>query len=62
MMSKSDMKMIEIIFNNIMLKGEFPKCGSTETRCDKCMFYNFVCWSASRCVECFHGWKKEKED
>ena len=62
MMSKSDMKMIEIIFNNIMLKDEFPKFGSPETRCDKCMFYNVVCWPAPRYVGCFHGWKKEKDD
>lgn len=53
--------LIKAIFKNITLKGKFPKFGSPETRCDKCMFNKIACFPASNCVGCFHGWKREGE-
>ena len=61
MMSNSDKKMIEVIYEDIMTKAEFPKFGSPETNCNTCMFYNVVCYPSSNCVGCYHGWKREEE-
>ena len=61
MASNAEKKIIETIFENIMLKGEFPKFGSPETKCSKCMFCKVVCYPSSSCVGCFHGWKREEE-
>lgn len=52
---------IKAFYERIMTKGEFPKFGSPETRCDKCMFHNVACFPSSDCVGCFHGWKREGE-
>ena len=59
MMNSIDKKMIEMTFENIMTKGEFPKFGSPETECNKCMFYRIACCPPSYCVGCFSGWKRE---
>lgn len=61
MISNTDKKMIEMIFENIMLKGEFPKFGSPTTKCSKCIFHEIVCYPSSTCVGCFNGWKREDE-
>lgn len=53
-------KIIRDIFMKIITQGEFPKFGSPEVRCDKCMFYGVACIpSGKNAVGCFHGWKKE---
>lgn len=61
MISNIDKKMINIIYENIVKKGEFPKMGSPETRCEKCMFYGIACIPLPEYVGCYHGWKREKE-
>ena len=55
-----DKEMIKIIFENIMTKGEYPKFGSPETRCDKCMFYKITCRPLPEYIGCLLGWKREK--
>ena len=62
MINNIDKKMIEVVFENIMLNDEFPKFGSPETECSKCMFYNIVCLPSSARVGCYHGWKREGEN
>ena len=54
-------KIIDDIFMKIITNGEFPKFGSPEVRCDKCMFNKIICPSSNKpnVVGCFHGWKKE---
>lgn len=48
------------IFEDIQ-KGNWPKFGSPETRCNKCMFYGVSCGSKLGRVGCLGGWKMEKE-
>lgn len=60
MRSNTETKIIKTIYKNIMDKGEFPKFGSPETKCNKCMFYATACFPLPDCVGCFHGWKREE--
>ena len=59
--STAEIAIIKAFYERIMNKGEFPKFGSPETRCDKCMFFKIACFPSSNCVGCFHGWKREGE-
>lgn len=61
MINDIDKKMIKIIYENIMEKCEFPKFGSPETKCDKCMFYGVACQPLPKYIGCYHGWKREEE-
>lgn len=61
MRSNAETKIIKTIYKNIMNKGEFPKFGSPEIKCNKCMFYGTACLPSPDCVGCFHGWKREEE-
>ena len=58
-MSYIDNKIIKLIHKNIIENGEFPKFGSPETKCNKCMFYNTACFPRPEYVGCYSGWKKE---
>ena len=60
-MNNIDKMMIIKIYDNIVNKCEFPKFGSPETRCDKCMFHGIACLPLQGYVGCFHGWKREEE-
>ena len=53
--------MIKIIYKNITEKCEFPKFGSPEINCEKCMFYGVACKPLPEYVGCFHGLKREEE-
>lgn len=53
-MNKIDEKIIKSIFENIQ-KGVYPKFGSPETRCNKCMFYGVVCMPKPEYVGCYGG-------
>ena len=46
----------------IIDRCEFPKFGSPEMKCDKCMFNEVTCHPYSDCVGCFLGWKMESEE
>jgi hypothetical protein len=59
-MARENKKLLEIIFEN-MKKGDFPKFGSPETKCNKCMFYNIVCFPRPEYVGCLGGWKRGRE-
>lgn len=59
-MNKVDERIVRNIFND-MQKGIWPKFGSPETRCDKCMFFGIICLPSPEYVGCYCGWKKEKE-
>ena len=61
MMSNIEKVMIKKFFEDIVTKCEFPKFGSPETKCDKCMFYNIACNPLHEYVGCYHGWKREVE-
>lgn len=61
MISNADKEMIKLIYKNIIDKGEFPKFGSPEMKCSKCMFYGIACQPSSEYVGCHHGWKREEE-
>jgi hypothetical protein len=41
--------------------GNFPKFGSPEIKCDKCMFYKIVCQPIPEHIGCYCGWKREEE-
>lgn len=60
MMSETNNKMIKMLFENTK-KGVFPKFGSPETRCDKCMFAGIACETSTEYVGCLGGWKREVE-
>ena len=57
MMGNTEKKMIEVIYENIMTKAEFPKFGSPEIHCNKCMFCGITCHPSADYVGCLHGWK-----
>lgn len=61
MVSETDKKMIKLLFDNAMLKGEYPNFGFPETRCDKCMFAGIACETSPEYVGCLGGWKREVE-
>ena len=58
MKSNAETKIIKTIYKNITDKGEFPKFGSPEMECNKCMFYGIVCQPLPEYVGCYHGWKR----
>ena len=51
---------LKVIFED-MKRGSFPKFGSPETRCNKCMFYGLVCIPPPEYVGCLGGWKRGVE-
>ena len=55
---KTDEVMIKTLFNNIK-KGDSPKFGSPETKCDKCMFLGIACFPSPEYIGCLGGWKRE---
>jgi hypothetical protein len=59
-MDDLEKKIIINIFED-MLCGVFPKFGSPETKCDKCMFYKVVCLPAPEHIGCYCGWKREAD-
>lgn len=59
-MNKIDDKIVRHIFEE-MENGTYPKFGSPEVECDKCMFFGVVCPPREDCVGCFGGWKYEKK-
>ena len=59
-MNKVEEKIIRNIFDDMMM-GNFPKFGSPETKCDKCMFYKVVCNPVPEHVGCYCGWKRESD-
>lgn len=60
MITETDKKMIKLLFENTK-NGDFPKFGSPETKCSKCMFYGIACFPSSEYVGCLGGWKREEE-
>lgn len=61
-MNTLEEKIIKEVYANIMTKGEYPKFGSPEVYCDKCMFHNVTCTPINKyAVGCFHGWKMEED-
>jgi hypothetical protein len=44
-----------------MTKGVYPKFGSPETKCSKCMFCGVVCAPNPEYSGCYSGWKREEE-
>ena len=56
-------KIIVDTFMNIIKNGKFPKFGSLECKCNKCMFNKIICPSSEKSdvVGCFHGWKMEAD-
>lgn len=61
MISNTDKKIIKMIYENIVHNGEFPKFGSPEIKCDKCMFYGVACLPLPDYVGCYYGWKREEK-
>lgn len=61
MINSIEKKLVKVLYNNIVTKYEFPKFGSPETKCSKCMFHNIACYPAPAYVGCYHGWKREEE-
>ena len=61
MISNSEKKIIKAIYDDIVTRYEFPKFGSPEIHCDKCMFYGIACHPSHEYVGCFHGWKREEK-
>ncbi len=59
-MDKIDEKIVKNIFENIQ-KGIYPKFGSPEIKCSKCMFFGVICLPSTEYVGCYGGWKREKE-
>lgn len=58
-MNSVEERIIRSIFDDMMM-GNFPKFGSPETKCDKCMFHKVVCLPSPEHVGCYCGWKKEE--
>ena len=54
-------KFIDNIFTKVITKGEYPKFGSPECKCNKCMFHKISCNPSNEVAGCFHGWKREKD-
>lgn len=52
--NKVDERIVRNIFND-MQKGIWPKFGSPETRCDKCMFFGIICLPSPEYVGCYCG-------
>lgn len=59
-MDKIDEKIIRKIFEDIT-KGIWPKFGSPETKCSKCMFFGIICPPNPEYLGCYGGWKREEE-
>lgn len=64
-MNITQMIVTKAIYDDIIDKGEFPKFGSPETNCSKCIFYRVTCIPSREyregIVRCNHGWKIEAE-
>lgn len=58
--NKIEEKILRHIFNE-RLKGNWPKFGSPETRCAKCMFCGVICPPNPEYSGCYGGWKREEE-
>lgn len=58
-MNYIDKKMTIQIYEDILRGRGFPKFGSPETKCNRCMFYEVACFPSSEYVGCFSGWKRE---
>lgn len=61
MFSKTDGLMIKAVYGELK-NGNFPKFGSPETKCKKCMFCGITCFPETGVVGCLGGWKKEGEN
>ena len=61
MQNKTDKLMIKMVFEELK-NGNFPKFGSPETKCEKCMFSGISCFPGIGVVGCLGGWKKEGEN
>lgn len=48
------------VFEDIQ-KGNWPKFGSPETKCNKCMFFGVTCGHVAGRVGCLGGWKMTEE-
>lgn len=60
-MDKVEERIIKSIFADIQ-KGEYPKFGSPEIKCSKCMFCGIACFpDITKYAGCYGGWKKEEE-
>lgn len=53
--------MIKMVFEELK-NGNFPKFGSPETKCEKCMFSGIACFPGIGVAGCLGGWKKEGEN
>lgn len=62
MISNIDKQMIKLMYKNIIENYEFPKFGSPETKCEKCMFFKVACIPPPQYVGCLGGWKMEEEE
>lgn len=60
-MDKIDGIIIKNIHEDIIKRGVYPKFGSPEIKCAKCMFYKVTCSPSPEYVGCYGGWKREKE-
>lgn len=56
-----DRIIIKNIHEDIIKRGIYPKFGSPETKCNKCMFYGISCGSKLGRVGCLSGWKMAEE-
>ncbi|MDO5415261.1 MAG: hypothetical protein Q4F78_07325 [Bacillota bacterium] len=57
-MSKVDRIIIRAIYEQLR-KGNKPKFGSPETKCNKCMFNEVICIPNKAITGCLGGWKRE---
>ena len=61
MISNAKKRIIEVIYEKIMTKGEYPDFGVPTLKCSECMFHEIVCYPPTICKGCFQGWKEEEE-
>lgn len=57
---KVEESIIRGVFEDIQ-KGIYPKFGSPEIRCSKCMFYKVICLPNPDYCGCYAGWKMIEE-
>lgn len=55
--NKIKKKIVKMLYKDAVTKGKYPRVGSPECKCKKCMFFEIVCNPRDGVVGCFHGWK-----
>lgn len=54
-------EIIKMLYKDIIEKSIYPRVGSPECKCDKCMFFEIACNPSSLTAGCFYGWKMDEE-